>query len=309
MQANRLDLRCEMDGRYTLTAVKVDGSGSRKLAEFENLILDSGFASLLGNVTQNTFLWARVGAGSTPPAAGQSELVSQIASSNTSQSDVVTYSTEEPYWIRRSVTKRFAAGVATGNIAEVGIGWANSGNTLFSRALVLDAEGDPTTVNVLADEFLDLTYTITVYPSLEPALSTLNINGTSHAVTLLPLAMGTNDSARAGFLNSPVTFHTTGGTGTYVSAGSMLPITSQATGTQTASTNSYAAYIPGSMYGEVEVALGLNVGNVAGGISLICLRMESFHAFQVGFEPPIPKTASQIFRFTLRITLARRDVP
>ncbi len=41
----------------------------------------------------------------------------------------------------------------------MGIGWnANPSGALFSRALIVDAEGDPTTIAKLADEQLDVEY-------------------------------------------------------------------------------------------------------------------------------------------------------
>lgn len=297
----------EIEGRYTLRAVKKDGSGSRLLADFHNLILDNGLAFILGPGSSDPLQFVRVGAGSTPPSVDQSQLVSQIASSNSVQSQAVTFAAASPYWIRRTRTIRFATGVATGNIAEVGIGWSGSGDTLFSRELVRDSEGNPTTVVVEADEFLDVTYSATIYPSLVDGLSTLNLNGNSHAVTLRASLLGSSSSAPAGFFGVPVLTRDTGTGATLVSAGGISPITGQVTGAQTAVTNVVQPYVPGSGYGEVEIQLGLAQGNI-GGISAMQISMLAFHPFQVSFDPPVPKTASQIFKFRLRINLARRDV-
>ena len=49
------------------------------------------------------------------------------------------------------------------------------------------------------------------------------------------------------------------------------------------------------------VALGLNDGNFSGGIALLTVPTINLGHYQVGFNPPIPKTASHTLRVDLTI--------
>ena len=73
-------------------------------------------------------------------------------------------SKRSPYYRWAKVTWRFGQGVAAGNISEVGLGWGNS--NLWNRALIKDANGNPTTITVLSDEYLDVVSEIRDYPTL-----------------------------------------------------------------------------------------------------------------------------------------------
>ena len=94
-----------------------------------------------------------------------------------------------PYYISHIVEYHFAIGAAAGNLSELGVGWASSGTTLFSRALILDSGGTPTTITVLSDEYLYVTYEHRFYPSETDATGSIvftgNIGGT-YTYTLRP---------------------------------------------------------------------------------------------------------------------------
>lgn len=303
MQAESLgQITTVVEGHFRLRAVKVDGSGHRELADFKNLILDSGLDKLC-QASPAILGWVRVGGGTTPPAANQSALISQIASTNTYQYSLNTESTSAPYTITRRRGWRFAAGVATGNIAEIGVGWGSTGNTLFSRALVMDANGVPTVVSVQSDEFLDVEYTLTLRPNATDAITTLNINGTAHTLVSRIARAGTPE------WRIPVgddTLLQGVSSGSAVSAGGIGSITGSITGAQTAVTLAVALqpYVAGSGFTEGEYSLGLAEGNI-GGFSAMFFATGGYVPYQISFDPPIPKTASQIFRFRFRIQFTR----
>lgn len=296
-------------GHFTLTAVKSDGSGSRELASFKNLILDNGLNALCSNQQtppNNLIAYCRVGSGSTAPVASQSALVSQLASV-TSPSSTTNYSTSTPYSASRTNVWRFGEGVAAGNISEIGVGWSASGNTLFSRALVLDALGNPTTVTVLSDEFLDVTYTLTLYLSVDDSLTTLNINGTSHEVRSRLAGAGTSavlGASTTNFLNAGIFGGFVAG---YVGQGSLGAITGSPSGTQTSVTVTGAAvtYVSGTFYTECDISLGLTQANLSGGFTTLHIRPSYFAAHQISFTPAIPKTSSQIFTIRFRVSFTR----
>lgn len=193
-------------GRFDLVARKVvvdengspilDGDNnvltgeSRNLASFENLILDSGL-NRLG--TGGSLLdGACVGTGTTAPANSQTSLASLLRVTTTQQSRVeLAGSTTAPYYAEGRLIYRFAAGTATGNLSEVGLGWdVNTGSNtmggLWCRALIKDSEGNPTTITVLADEVLDIVYTLQLHPPASDITGTFNLSGVAYQYTLRP---------------------------------------------------------------------------------------------------------------------------
>lgn len=92
---------------------------------------------------------------------------------------------------------RFAAGVGTGNIAEVGIAWATGGGSLFSRALVLDLAGAPTVIAKAADEVLDVEYIFRVYAPMSDVTGTVTISGTDYDYVIRAVNVNTMSSNNA----------------------------------------------------------------------------------------------------------------
>src|SRR5690606_32973092 len=67
-----------------------------------------------------------------------------------------------------------------GNVAEIALcrgtsGIPNNSTPIFNRARVVDEMGNPTTITVLSDEFLEVIYEITLY-TIDGATGTLTIN-------------------------------------------------------------------------------------------------------------------------------------
>ena len=131
--------------------------------EFHNLVLNTGLARMAVGTWIDRCC---IGTGNSAPVASQVALDSFLASttataSGAADSSGIQVTTAPYYWLGRR-TWRFAVGVATGNISEIGLGWANS--NLWNRALIKDAVGNPTTITVLADEYLDVISEVRVYP-------------------------------------------------------------------------------------------------------------------------------------------------
>lgn len=170
-----IDLKAQVSGRYTLKVTRPDGT-VRESLEFDNLITDAGIDNFAttGNHTKHCF----VGSGNTAPAATDTALVNQIAESNQAvNAGIGNVFTDDPtnnqgYQYFRK-TYRFDAGVAQGVLAEIGTG-DTPGTSLTSRALIRDGNGNPTTITVLADEILDVTFEVRMY---YPDFSTGDVTG------------------------------------------------------------------------------------------------------------------------------------
>lgn len=296
-------------GIFTIEKFKVDAAGveipgSRHLPvpSFRNLITNGGLDRMGDNPDWLT--WAQVGSGSAPPLVTDSALVSRVAGSDTVVSSSPGTTTIAPYYTWMRKTFRFAAGVATGNLSEVGISWLTTG-ALFSRALILDSGGLPTTITVLADEVVDVTYefrfvaktddetgsvtfTGSIGGTYDWTMRSVNVtsssdnNGWNISFNGLSAAyIGFNDAARRAFNGVMGTITDVSPTGT-AAAISVAPL----------------AYVPGSYERKFTVTAGLSDANLAGGIRSMRARM-GIGSYQWQFDPAIPKTAADILSLTV----------
>jgi len=287
-------------GRFKIEAVKPDGT-KRVLADwFNNQITDNGL-DLFGS--SSTYLtYCQVGTGSTTPANGDTALATRIAASNDQNASVGGVQGGAPYFCWRQITYRFAAGVATGNLAEVGVGPASTGN-LFSRALILDNMGDPTVITVLADETLDVTYEFRVYPPTSDWTGTVTLDSISYDVTgraagvtsTLYWAIGTNGTGNT--LGTSIAYDGAIGAITGIPTGS----------TSNTSSVSTTAYSAASLQKDGTMNWALNNGNLTGGIDAIRAPF-GVGNYQFGFSPAIPKDNTKVLALSVRNSWARKTL-
>lgn len=295
-------VKVELDGHYRMF-VNSPRSGSRLAAEFHNIILDQGLDRFWGS---QLFTACQVGTGTIAPLATQTGLASFSAGTSTNMSTTATHVPGATPYTELVVRYRFNAGVAVGTFSEVGVGWSVSGlNNLFSRALILDSGGVPTTVTVLSDESLDVEYRLRIYVPIADTTGTLTLSGTPYPWT-----------ARAASSASWSINHASGGTvmvsiGGYGPGAVLGPITGLPTGGTSGSASpsvTHPAYVVGSYTLLVNCTLGLTSGNIPGGIQAMYITFSGCLTFQMQFRfsTVIPKDATKVMTFQLRITWARR---
>lgn len=302
-----IELKTPCEGWFSLSAFKVDDSGQeisgsrREVAQpFRNLITDGGLDRMGNNADWLT--WCQVGSGSTAPAVGNSALVSRVAASNSIVGDSLNSQSSPPYYVSRTNTYRFAAGVAAGNLAEVGIGWASTGG-LFSRALILDALGSPTTITVLAGELLDVTYQFRQYMPSADWIGSLTLRGVSHSIV----------GRASGVTSGDWSINTTGQTAGRVDfrprvySGDIGPITGSPSGTSVLSNLGSSPYSSGSLAREATLLLGNPDANFAGGIGAFKINM-GIGSYQFGFTPKIMKTSVDTLSLTFRHSWSRKTL-
>src|SRR5574337_29456 len=173
-----ISLDFKLKARYKMEAHKVDSDGNiistRVAADwFDNLITNIGLEGIGAHTTGYNCLYCVVGTGNTTPTFADTNLAAYKAVSNTANPQslwtAVGQTTTSPYYVILTNKQRFNAGTATGNLSEVGMTTQATSSTtaatdkLFSRALILDASGNPTTITILPDEILDVTYQIYLY--------------------------------------------------------------------------------------------------------------------------------------------------
>ena len=318
-------------GRFDLVArkVAVDENGSplmdgdnnvltgesRNLASFENLILDAGLNRLGSN--QSIFDGACVGTGNTAPANSQTSLASMLRVTTTQQDRIeLAGSTTAPYYAEGRIIYRFAAGTAAGNLSEVGLGWdANAGaNTmggLWCRALIKDSQGNPTTITVLADEVLDIVYTLQLHPPTSDATGTFNLSGVAYQYTLRPAFVNGRSYPSYWKLLAilyGITSHGatafTGGIGSVTSGPSGTPAYNIAVTKQT--------YVNNSNQLVFNVNADLNTANLAGGIRSMRFDLAG-NCWQAEFSrvsdgATIPKNSTNILSIPFWVSWDRANV-
>lgn len=177
-----------MKGVFNLTVSDKNGNIKHQ-NESKNLIVDAWLnyycsltnqASLVAlstdqfNSANSLFTRFKVGSGSNTPALSNTDLQNTVATINSSASDIIVsnYSYDTPsdsFIFTLSKRMDFPLGGVIANISEVGVfstGAAGSNiganALLFSRALVVDGLGNPTTIPVTAEDQLAVTYTLTM---------------------------------------------------------------------------------------------------------------------------------------------------
>lgn len=172
----------KVSGRYILRRVKKDSGLVVEERVINNVITNGYFDQMLqGRAFPKGFV---VGAGTSTPLITDTSLQSYIGGGASPQEYYTTInSTVFPRYIRRGFRVRSAEGATAGNISEVGIyfggGFGDLGpapeRPLASRARIVDELGNPTTITVASDEFLDLIFEWTYY-AMDGLTGTMTIN-------------------------------------------------------------------------------------------------------------------------------------
>lgn len=301
-----MNLVTSVQGFYKIEAVNAETKQKRLVADwFPNLITNNGLNAM---ATTGVLARCMVGAGSTPPSVSDTTLQSQIAATTSVQSTVTSSQSSAPYYGSTQRTYRFAAGAAAGNLSEVGVGWLSGGSDLcFSRALILDSFGFPTTITILSNEFLDVTYELRCYVPTSDVVMLLNLNGTDHTCTIRP-AQATNANVWAPSLFSSGITLSPGSPQSSAYSGSInASVTGSPSGTSANGSNSNLSYENNSLTIKGYTEWGLTEANFgAGGIQAITFVSKGLGAYQVGFSPAIPKDNTKTFRIDYGISWARR---
>ena len=323
-------MKLGFSGRFDLTAHKVrldqDGNPvltgeSRQLASFDNLILDAGLERIGTNSAMDGCC---VGTGNSTPVATQTQLDSLLGVTTTiNESGRGAAKTDAaPFWSTHYYVYRFAAGKATGNLSEVGIGWGADPNAktmagLWSRALIKDASGNPTTITVLADEILDVRYTLQLQVPVNDVTGTVKIGADSYDYIIRPAKVTTrrqyeNEGWNAEFVGYQTGFNLSGTTNQGIYAGIIGDVKDTPTGErQYASTFVTDSYATGSKQAKIFLNLGLNDGNVSGGIRSILVQV-ALCAFQIQFSrvsdgATIPKDNTKTLKIPFVVSWGRAN--
>lgn len=318
-----LDVGMKFRGFFRLYTTNEKGEITKDTGIFPNLITNGGLdfigtcpAAGIANGIQDFTAMCAVGVGNTAPVVTnttlQSWLAAVYAGGGNGCSVNTSYNAGPPTYWQGQRSWQFAAGTATGNIAEIGVGPNSSlppksTDPLFSRALVVDGNNNPTVIPVLATEALTVTYILQVYFSLSDTNYSMSLSGTTYTgifrkaqATTVPdigLAIGTatNSSTGSNYFCA-------------VYSGSIGTTSQQPSGSVALVAATTVAYVPGSYTAGFGASFDINTGNFgSGGIPAIMWGYNNNSAgwYQMSVSPPIPKTNAYNMTLNCNFSWAR----
>ena len=331
------DIRCGgIGGEFKLEAFKgvefprgsgqvYEFAGTRRVLQdwSPNLVTNFGLDSI-GDSTNRFQAGAfHVGTGSTPPQNTDQTLASYVASAGNTGYTPSAQSTA-PYYGVTEIVGLFSPGFAGGNVNlnEIGMSPTNLDQTsLSSRSLTVNESGNPASVSVLADEYLECYYRRRNYPAhiVEATgaptddTGTVNIQGVNYGYTIRPFrvtyggsySVGTgvgwgtfmyNQNPTVGYsddiYNSAMGYQSNMTLGTVTGS----PGGTKQTGASGPNSTIRGSYSSGTYNLLIGYQWGIDRLNDAGGIGGLVLKTR-LGAYQLKFDSPVPKEYGQVFTF------------
>ncbi len=298
-----------VSGRYRLDVHDPVTGACRSTGWFANLVTDQGL-DMLGQGPADYLRYCQVGTGTATPASSDVALGNGVASAAYTRAANALNSAER--YVALEVQYLFAAGAASGTIAEVGVGPVDdaASTSLFSRARVTDANGDPATVAVGAGEELRVYYELRVYQPTADTVTTVDGVEVTVRAAMADTLYWNSNGWWLGLGHPRMVFQNVSSGAVYVYAGDIAAIT----GTPSGSVRSHShadsvtaePYVAGSFERLVAVHLDPAEGNVTGG-TIQALRLDyGPGVLQMRFDPPLAKDDSQALDLNLTYRWARR---
>ena len=287
-----IKVKVGMAGYFKIDVIKPDGS-IKELAPFQkNLILNQG---LDNNLYKN---YCHVGTGTSTPVVTQTGLDARVADVAGSGNSSVN-SGSAPYYTDSTQTFTYAVGTFNGEaLTEIGLG-STGLTSLWSRSLIKDSGGVPTSITILNDEILVVTYTIRIIP---PTTDVVTVVG-PHTCTV----RATNvNSSGLWFMTFGSFFGSTAQFWAYTNY--TLPAIDGAIPSALFN-SSYGGTLPisypAARTGRYTISLGVNDANAANGISGLRVNNWGGCSFSASFSPAIMKTSDDTLTLEIDITWDR----
>lgn len=280
-----------------------------EVADFPNLILDVGLREM--GLSENYLSYCSIGTSSVTPNASQTKLIGLLRTTGTNaRGEQTGANSDDPLtpYVWRRVTKRFAPSGSNANISEVSFGSTANGSTAFNRALIKDSGGNPSTITLLGDEYLDVVYELRIYPPMQDITGTLTPTGIDTA----PRGYIVRPKGNGGALTYNVLsgwsvgfmILVAGSSWNSVHSGDVGAIFSEPSGTKV---NLGATSVMDTVgaSGVYTLSVPLGSSNFPTGIRCVVAAFNSCK-YQFQFDPPFMKTADDVFTFSFRHSWGRR---
>lgn len=312
-----IPVQVALEGVISWRVLRADGRVKSR-GQMRNTITNAALDAIGGGTTVGSLTaYLAVGTGVAAPTTGDTTLGSPHATRvnrTSTGDDTATAASVAPYYGQWARVRKFIETEATGIWTEVGFFSASSGGTMFNRQLFKDGGGSPVSVEVLADEQLEVTLNVRLYsPAWDDASDDVTGSFTlDEIIGAVVTPVTYNYTIRPQRVNatswSPE--HLGDWTNNRCAArnsASFVAITSSATGTAESS-HSTTSYVGGTYYVDQEhVWEPANVTTDIGMLVFYNLTGSASNAqvFQCALSPVIPKTSAKRLRVTVRYSFAR----
>jgi len=278
---------------------------------FNNLITDVGL-NRIGSYDSSsaTNILGRfvLGAGSAQPQPTDTALQSPIVRAPGDFVVLTPTSSYDDGYAQYRYRYQFGQGVAQGNLSEIGLQEGSLSGSLWSRALILNAAGEPTTITVLDTDFLTVYYSLRVYIPKTDSVYNIDVDYDEEGIvptvaTCRPLNANSANPAVSpswrfqAFSGNPETFKNGGLSEPTASS----PLGSDAGDRVPSSTKE--PYVEGSYEMWITHRAGLSQANSD---TLRSFPVNSMlGSWQVEFDPPLIKNNTHTMDLTFGISWAR----
>jgi hypothetical protein len=299
----------KLAGQYRMVLTR-DGEVTKDTDWFDNMVLDQGLDYIGTSLSPSSGVFVNltpqlsIGTGTTAVAAGQTALVAFTAAHNQTGVTTTTNVGSPTYASQNDNVYVFAQGAVVGNMAEVGVGLATGNGTgLFSRALIVDGSGTPTTLTVTSFDQLTVYYRLTVTPSVSDATGSVTLNSISYGWTGRIAVAGSWRFDIHDLQVGNVQVQSVKGSDAALGA-----ITGNLTGTSLTigGISGTPSYTPGNYYIDQTFVFAPSDAVDAGGIGgMQFIYMQGYELYQYLFATPIPKLNTQTLTLVFRYSWSR----
>lgn len=313
---DRANMHVRVRGLLRVRLLREDGSVRVDSGWFPNLITDAGL-DMFGGVYPAGYAMSSipvapyqcaVGTGNTAPAYKDTALVSEVGHSTGLNPPVSSspkynagYNSASPAYLYATGVFVFALGAIVGNLAEIGTGATTTATPstlyLFSRALIVDGGGSPTTISVTSADQLEVTYQLRLYVDLTDAPYSITISGVNYTGVVRRASLGT--ASEQVVTSLPTTI------GANVYNGTIGSVTGSPSGSSAFLNSGSISYTAGTYFASYTFSFGTGDGNLAGGISAMQVQISPFGYWQLSFSPAIAKDNTKTLTLTYNISWAR----
>ena len=286
---------------------------------FDNLITNTGM-NRVGEVTTNALdstsafnsLCGRfvVGSGSAEPQFTDTALQNPVAFAS---SNVVLDNESSNYvrgWYELTVRHQFGQGQAAGNLSEIGIQHTSASGPLWSRALILDGQGNPTTITVLSDDFLTCYYTLRIMIPKEDAVFNIDVDYDEDGI-VPTVVTGRPLRANDGSVSGGWGLQTAGASGNnailrFYTGGLAVPTANNPLGSSIGNNTNTFSTVPYITDSFERYITRTNVLNEHNSQELRTAHLNALMGcWQIEFNPPLQKDNTQTMQVTFGYSWAR----